>query len=370
MFGASLFRQPPVGSDSSRTTVKLGAFLGAILLVVAGIPFWITNLPISLDFPFGRFTLPFLLGASLILASIVVFLYNHNRTRIIAIFLFGSLVFLSATRQARVSAYYTDDWEQQQQTLWQFIWRVPGLKEGTVILFHEPISTSDDESFSAAINWIYAPGEMSGSFPYIVLDYETRIGGTIPALELDIEISKTWRHLNFNSSTSEMLVVDLRPGSCLRVLSEDDAFRYNISEEFKRASTISQADNILLAPPRELTMPDFLARSEPPRDWCFYFQKADLARQAGDWQTVASLAQEVSKLGFVPEDPSELWVFIEGFAQLGEMDSAIALSEDMLSGDPDLLPYLCKGWQRILSSTNVSLEGMRPRLMELGCQFE
>ena len=48
--------------------------LGLYALVVAGIPIWMTNLSISLSFPYDRFTLPMMVGASILLVGLIVLL--------------------------------------------------------------------------------------------------------------------------------------------------------------------------------------------------------------------------------------------------------------------------------------------------------
>jgi hypothetical protein len=58
--------------------------------------------------------------------------------------------------------------------------------------------------------------------------------------------------------------------------------------------------------------------NEPEHDWCFYYQKADLARQRGDWQEVVRLGEEAEKLGLHPNDQIELMPFLQAHAFLGD----------------------------------------------------
>jgi len=46
-------------------------FSGAGLMIFAGIPFWVTGIPLWLDFPWDRTTLPFIPGACLVLVGLV-----------------------------------------------------------------------------------------------------------------------------------------------------------------------------------------------------------------------------------------------------------------------------------------------------------
>jgi hypothetical protein len=74
------------------------------------------------------------------------------------------------------------------------------------------------------------------------------------------------------------------------------------------------------------TLPAFLS-GESPREWCFYYQKMDLARQLGNWGEAARLADEALKKGLTPEDVSEWMPALEAYATLGrEQDARHAAS--------------------------------------------
>jgi hypothetical protein len=57
---------------------------------------------------------------------------------------------------------------------------------------------------------------------------------------------------------------------------------------------------------------------EPVHGWCYYYQKADLARQRGDWEEVARLAEEVDILDLRPNDQIEWMPFLQSYALLNE----------------------------------------------------
>ncbi len=63
-------------------------------------------------------------------------------------------------------------------------WRMPALKTNTILLTHQmPIDYETDASFTAPINWMYAPNYTRSDLPYLMLYTEKRVGGgTLPAL--------------------------------------------------------------------------------------------------------------------------------------------------------------------------------------------
>jgi hypothetical protein len=91
---------------------------------------------------------------------------------------------------------------------------------------------------------------------------------------------------------------------------------------------------------------------EPEHDFCYYYEKADLARQLGDWGTVVKMAKTAASIDDHPYDPAEQMVFIEGYAHAEEWDQALALStEAYKAGEQYAGPMLCRLWKRIETET-------------------
>jgi hypothetical protein len=111
--------------DSSRPTGIWLIGLGLIGMLFAGGPFWLTGLEISLAHPANRFTLPFMLGVSFLVAGLLEFLPPRPRV-IVAI----ALIALAAGRQALWSDAYRHDWATQKALFWQMFWRAPGIRPG------------------------------------------------------------------------------------------------------------------------------------------------------------------------------------------------------------------------------------------------
>ena len=96
---------------------------------------------------------------------------------------------------------------------------------------------------------------------------------------------------------------------------------------------------------------------EPGHAWCYYFEKADLARQFGDWEEVVSIGDAALKLDERPHHPVEIFVFIEGYAHAGEWDRALELSrESQEISDGEVRPLLCLLWERIETETAESVD--------------
>ena len=321
--------------------------LGVVMLLLGGVPYWMTNLPISIEFPANRALLSFMFGSCFLLLGLIDLL--PARVRYLAAILF---VALSAGRQFVWSIDYLRDWQSQKDLFWQMTWRAPGIKPGTLILTNEKLSFNADNSISAPLNWIYSPRITNGQLPYLLFYPTNRLGASLPELKPDIPIHFSYIVADFNGNTSDALAFYYNPPACLRlldpVLDSDNRF---ISEEslMREASALSNADRIIAA--QEAVMPAIYG-PEPEYGWCYYFEKADLARQFGDWETVARLSNEAFSLDDYPNNPLERFVFIEGYAHVGKWDRALELSNVSYGVSKDFVgPMLCRLWERIETET-------------------
>jgi hypothetical protein len=122
----------------------------------------------------------------------------------------------------------------------------------------------------------------------------------------------------------------------------------------REASVLSNPDMILEE--QGGRMPDVYG-PEPEHGWCYYFQKADLARQMRDWDEVVKLGNQAFKLDDFPNNPVERFVFIEGYAHAGEWDRAVELSKVSYQVSKEYVgPLLCRLWKRIETETSSGLE--------------
>jgi hypothetical protein len=87
------------------------------------------------------------------------------------------------------------------------------------------------------------------------------------------------------------------------------------------------------------TPPAVIFGKEPPHDWCYYYQKASLARQKGDWEEVVRLGLEAESLGFKPVEVSEWMPFYEAYIRAGQRDRADILAVILRDNQKFLRPY-------------------------------
>ncbi|HSB01305.1 MAG TPA: hypothetical protein VLE49_11685 [Anaerolineales bacterium] len=327
--------------------------LGFFLLPFAGAPFWLTGLTISLAHPASRFTLPFMFAVCLIVAGLIDLIPPARlRYGLLAV-----LIAFAAGRQFLWSTDYLRDWQALKNLFWQMTWRAPGLKPDTIVLMNEKLTFYADNSLSPSLNWIYAPDKHSDQIDYVLFYPTNRLDSGLPALQPDIPIEYDYIAGHFNGNTSQAVAFYYDPPACLRLLEPDidKNNRFILAESFMReAAALSDSSRILTS--SEAVMPA-IYQPEPVHNWCYYFEKADLARQLGDWQEVVKLGDVAFKLDDHPNNPVERFVFIEGYAHVGDWQRAVNLSRESYKVSKGYVgPLLCRLWERIETETTGSVD--------------
>jgi hypothetical protein len=109
---------------------------------------------------------------------------------------------------------------------------------------------------------------------------------------------------------------------------------------------VSNLSRILPEPVGGPPDPDIFG-AEPEHTWCYFFEKADLARQQQDWSTIIDLYQQAQDQGLTAEHGAEYIPFIEAFAQTGDWDKAYELTLEAKSTTSGLKKMLCENWIRL-----------------------
>lgn len=340
-------------SPSSRDAWGFQAVLiGLFSLLIGGAPVWMTNLRIELFFPWDRFTLPMMLGVSLFLVGLIDLL---TKTRVQSAILVGIAVGIAAGSHYENTLTYRKEWLLQKDFFWQLVWRAPGIEPGTVLLTTEmPFEYNWDNSLTAPLNWIYAPDNRSREFPYLLYNVESRLSRGLPEFEETTAINEIHRITPFNGSTSQAVMVFYRPPGCLKVMDPVSDRRFPDKPRFFiEALEFSNLDFILTESEPPAIPPVDILGPEPEHDWCYTFEKADLARQRGNWQEVARLGDEAldPEKRFYRRNVAELVPFIEGYAHTGQWDKAVALTKEAYDSWENMGNILCDSWGTIFETS-------------------
>ncbi len=338
-------------ADGGRTAAcREMILIGLVSLVFAGQPFWLTGTHLSFVFQNSRYTLPFMLGISLIWTGTLGLI---RRPRLLAAGAAAILIGLAAGSHFVNANEYRRDWTLTKDFFWQLKWRVPAIEENTVIITNVlPIRFSTDNSLTAAVNWIYADTERNPavyrdhSMPYMLYT-NTKREDTLGGFQPGQPVFQEYLSAQFTGNTDDAISLVYNAPGCVRVLDpEVDLFNQTIPIIDREAALLNNAARILTDVPYS-PLDTELFGAEPAHGWCWYYEQADLSRQKKDWESVARLGDDAFALSDHPNDPMERLPFIEGYAHVSAWDQATEQTRTALSVTPVMNNPLCALWARI-----------------------
>lgn len=329
--------------------------VGTAILLAAGWPFWITGLPMRMGFPQDRYSLPLAPGVCLILTGLVDWLGGAGAgqaaltRKAAAIALAAGL---AAGFHSNLSLQYRQDWNLMRGFFWQILWRAPSVQPGTLFLTDDlPFRYYEDDSLTAPLNWTLDPQNKTDKMNYILFDMQVR-SQSLSSLDPDRPIQKVFRAAQFEGSTAQSLVLYYPQPGCVHILDPMyDSELYLLPDQIQRALPYSNPRQwILPAQPPTDALPFELIGGEPRHTWCYFYQKAELARQQQEWGTILELKRESIQKGIRPEDPSEYLPFIEAYIRKGYFDDAIQMTQETFAARQSLKPALCGTWRRSMAA--------------------
>jgi hypothetical protein len=333
-------------SDSPSTSITTHyqfILIGLIGLVLGRVPSLAAGLPFRLQSSFDRFAISMMLGGSLLILGLVEWLIRNPRLKV---YVFVLLISLGVGQQFFNGNIFRRDWERQQEIFWQMKWRMPSLKPNTLILTDEiAVDYESDISMMGPINWIYEPDYERGNLHYLLLYTENRLGGTLPSLEPGTDVEFKLRTETFYGNTSQAVVIYMPENECLRVLDpklgDRETYGNKLGKNLRDALPLSDTSLIYK---NELEPAEFLIKQDA--NWCYYYTKAELARQFKEWDQIVPLEDEAKQNGFQPSDPFEWLPFIEANVMTSHFDAAKKLSADAIKSDAQVRVGVCKVWER------------------------
>ena len=306
--------------DGSQAQVTQEALmLGGLGMILGVLPVVMANRYVNIS-GFSHYGLPASLAAAVFMAGVieVVLIPSVRKGMLVAVVAFAVMSHFGIATNA-----VTEE-TALQKFWWQVSWRVPALRPGTTLVIHYPMYAMGDGGFALmeAANVIYFPqptGEIPVHYPLSGLTLNSEnLPGILDGTQI---IEAGYRSHTYTLDYSNVLVLSQPTlGSCVHVI---DGAQPLLSEydpvDVSLVAPASKIANVILD--AESTSPAVsIFGKEPEHDWCYYFQKADLAAQRGDWDQVVSLGEEALALELSPEDRVEWLPFLKAYAINGNAD--------------------------------------------------
>jgi hypothetical protein len=324
------------GGDN-RSTGQL-ILLAVVIFLAGAAPVWAKGVQIAGGKWAERFSLAPMLGAIIFIVTLVDWLFRTQRQKQVLLTL---LLGVSVSGQMINQVLFRDDWRTQREIYWQLSWRIPSLEPGTA-LFGKGTFTDKSSYYDGTyiVNLLFdSTPQQDPRYAYFDI-FHTNLDDYVPGIPL----TQTVRSGQFTGTTSLAVVFDFGVrGGCVRVLDpiyqDDPDLNASVADLFK----ISDVSNIQSTPG---PAPDpAIFGAEPAHSWCYYFEKADLARQQQDWETILQLKAEADAHGYQPDLAAEYLPFIEAYAHTGQWEQAYQLSLDAQQIGKGAGAALCNAWQ-------------------------
>jgi len=339
---------------------KEAGLLGIVALFSGTLPVWIIGKSIAThtnQMAATRFGIPSMLGAAILLSVTIEFLITDRKKANIVVAL---LVTLGAGVHLHNTHQYERSWEKQKNLYYQLAERIPALEPNTAIISAgEILFFMGEYPTSYAINTIYyADSTTEGKTPYwfssIYASYHKKIDAFFDGMPLEEE------HLlsSFSGNSKESLIISFEPGwgQCLWVLRPEDSDSRLISELERKASLNSAIDRIQIDSKAPRLLPPEIFGKEIPENWCSYYQKADLARQRGEWAIITSLWEDAQQSDKNPANGFEYIPFIEGYAHQGNWGNVKKMTRQANKVSQGMSSILCSTLNIIEETTSFSIE--------------
>ncbi|MEI6290295.1 MAG: hypothetical protein WCP19_07655 [Chloroflexota bacterium] len=310
--------------------------IGAITMFCAILPVVLTGRNVDLTDSYKSYGLHPEAGVVMLVVGLTLMLQPRFRKVILFV-----LIGLSVMTQQLNAGEWQKLWDYQRQTWWQLTWRAPDIQNDTMVMTYFPdgFRLQQDYEIWGPVNLIYRPGAAKApSIQSEVLTTDTAydvLKKTVrDNVDRDIRLHRDFGNLLLMSLPSDNSCMHIIDGK-LPVYSENDELIV------RQVGSYSKIDRIIPTGASQQPSPRIFG-AEPAHSWCYYYQKASLARQTGNWDEIGKIFDETMKLKLDAADQSEWVPFIEGLVNSGRISDAKKVYLSEIKGNGNMRFPLCQ----------------------------
>ena len=347
-----LLSKHDLSSDTNNKSYLRGIFVvGIIALLLGGAQIWITDRQTYSKFPVlnaDRFLLPSMPGAALLCVAFIDWFGKNTKAKVIII---SILIALSGVFHFRIGNDYRWSRINQERVYWQLYWRAPWVEpEANFISDQLPFAyVLPTFSFHALYDQPENIEDGMGRFylarEFTWIDEDKLFNG--------LHLESHDHGFNFSSNSTDSLILYYHPdedNNCVWILNQNDVDQPMISEDVRYLLELSNT-NLIKQSHESYSGPDpVIFGNEPEHNWCYYYQKAELARQYEAWDEILLLSEEAASAGYDTSNsqsnsPYEWIPFIQAYMKTGNWNIAADTLVSTYRTNSKYREMLCRIWK-------------------------
>jgi hypothetical protein len=292
-------------------------WLGLLSAAAGLIPIAMVNREVAFPF-FSRYSLVSSVGVSIF----IVALLSCVNGRILRAAIAAGLLFIAMLTQHANAVKYAEETSMFKMFWWQVSWRAPQLQKGTTLIADYPVGGAEEDYFVwGPASLIYYPEKQNPKAIQPGL-YAAVLNSNTVSKILTRERQQYDNRKNivtYPNYRNILILTQPSLDSCVHVVNgSQPEYSRDERDSIRVVGAYSEIEHVLTDEAPHLP-PMVVFGPEPPQGWCYYYEKADLARQRGDWDEVLVLGKEALDKGFAPQDPVEWIPFLQAYAVAGDV---------------------------------------------------
>ncbi len=312
-----------LGKNNSEAEPDSGRGQEALWLSLIGIaggliPVILVNRHVTLP-DYSRYTLISSIGAALLLATVI----EHFSSRAVRSAVLSFFVAVAVLTHYGNAARAVNETQATRNFWWQVAWRTPQIEPGVTLIASYPGSPLSEDYFVwGPANLIFYPEKQAGNPVEIKLPASVLTDDAVLNIVTNGGVETPLRRGNYleRDFGNVLVMIQSRSNGCVRLingdvpeLSPNDQHRLLLIAPYSRLENVATEGEFK-------TPPAVVFGAEPAHGWCYYYQKADLARQRGEWEKIPALLKQALNEGQYPEDSLEWMPFLQASAVLNDVD--------------------------------------------------
>jgi hypothetical protein len=335
--------KPPVQSNNGGKWYRQAIVFGIVATLSGTLPVWLIGRQASLGLYGNRFGLAAMFGLSIMLVGLLEWLSDRVTEKNVVICI---MIGLAIHTHLYTAKEFQNSWEKQRRVYWQLYWRAPYIEPGTAIIAPgEVFNYVGIYSTSMGITLLYPPTENPQNMPYWFFSMGRGLYRNTEELVAGTSLTYSFRNYSFKGNSQNALIFYL-PGEnqCMRILTGNDEIDRDVPKILKPVISISNPERITNNPDRDWKPPESIFGKEPEHTWCYFFEKAELARQSQDWEQVLTIMHDAEQRSYSPANVKEYLPLLEAYLYTNQIEEAQILTRHIKKLSDRVDDLTCNTW--------------------------